>query len=36
MVDYGFYKQTAPIALSVGDSLYFEPRSGDLLVARSE
>jgi hypothetical protein len=32
MKDYGFYKQVAPTALSVGDSLYFQPRSGDMFV----
>jgi hypothetical protein len=35
MVDYGFYKQTAPTALSVGDPLYFQPRSNDMFVVRS-
>jgi len=28
-------KQAAPTALSVGDSLYFQPRSGDMFVVRS-
>jgi hypothetical protein len=32
MVDSGFYKQVAPTVLSVGDSLYFQPHSGDMFV----